>query len=147
MKQSQHSTLLSFTCVLYLPCTHQMKETCISLFCFLSNSRDFPALLSLTSLICHQGILCNFSYVFFTFLKFYSFILRESRREGEGEGEKHKCVRDTRIGCLLHAPYWGPGLKPRHVPWLGIELVTFRFTGWHSVHWATPARAFWLLLW
>ena len=27
-------------------------------------------------------------------------------------------------GCLLRAPYWGPGLKPRHVPWLGIELVS-----------------------
>ena len=27
-------------------------------------------------------------------------------------------------GCLLHAPYWGPGLKPRHVPWLGIEPAT-----------------------
>ena len=27
-------------------------------------------------------------------------------------------------GCLMHAPYWGPGLKPRHVPWLGIELVS-----------------------
>ena len=23
---------------------------------------------------------------------------------GEREGEKHQCVRDTLIGCLLHAP-------------------------------------------
>ena len=42
-------------------------------------------------------------------------------------------------GYLLHAPYWGPGLLP--VPWLGVELMTLCFTGWHSVHWATPARA------
>ena len=44
-------------------------------------------------------------------------------------------------GCLLHTPYWGPGLQPRHVPWLGIKPVTLWFTGQHSIHWATPARA------
>ena len=44
-------------------------------------------------------------------------------------------------GCLSHAPYWGPGPQPRHVPWLEIELVTLWFTGQHSIHWATPARA------
>ena len=44
-------------------------------------------------------------------------------------------------GCLSRAPYWGSGLHPRHVPWLGIEPVTLWFTGWHSIHWATPARA------
>ena len=43
--------------------------------------------------------------------------------------------------CLSCAPKWGPGLQPRHVPWLRIELVTLWFTGWHSIHWATPARA------
>ena len=44
-------------------------------------------------------------------------------------------------GCLSLAPYWGPGPQPSHVPWLGIELVTLWFTGWHWIHWATPARA------
>ena len=43
--------------------------------------------------------------------------------------------------CFSLAPYWGPGPQPRHVPWLGIELVTLWFTGWCSIHWATPARA------
>ena len=41
----------------------------------------------------------------------------------------------------MHATYWGPGLQHRHVPWLGIEQVTLCFAGWHSAHWATPARA------
>ena len=45
-------------------------------------------------------------------------------------------------GCFLHVPLsWGPGLQPRHVPWLGIEPVTFWFAGQHSIHWATPTRA------
>ena len=44
-------------------------------------------------------------------------------------------------GCLSCGSHWGPGLQPRHVSWLGIELATLWFTGWHSVHWATPARA------
>ena len=44
-------------------------------------------------------------------------------------------------GRLSCAPYRGPGPQPRHVPWLGIEPATLRFTGWHSIHWDTPARA------
>ena len=44
-------------------------------------------------------------------------------------------------GCLLCTPNWGPSLQPRHVPWLGIKPVTLWFAGWHSIHWATPARA------
>ena len=44
-------------------------------------------------------------------------------------------------GCLSHAPYWGPGLQPTHVPWLGIKPATLWFSGQHSIHWATPARA------
>ena len=39
-------------------------------------------------------------------------------------------------GCLLHAPYLGPGLQPRHVPWLGIEPATLWFAGQCSTHWA-----------
>ena len=35
------------------------------------------------------------------------------------------------IGCLSCAPNRGPGLQPRHVPWLGIEAATFRFAGQH----------------
>ena len=51
-------------------------------------------------------------------------------------------------GCLLCAPYWGPGLglQPRHMPSLGIELATLWFTGQHSIYWATPARAHEFLL-
>ena len=44
-------------------------------------------------------------------------------------------------GCLLHTHYWGPDPQPRHVSWLGIKLATPWFTGQHSIHWATPARA------
>ena len=33
------------------------------------------------------------------------------KREGRERGrETFMC------GCLSHAPYWGPGLQPRHVP-------------------------------
>ena len=45
-------------------------------------------------------------------------------------------------GCLLCAPYWGPGLQPKHVPWLGIEPATLWFTSRRPTHWATPARAY-----
>ena len=57
-------------------------------------------------------------------------------------GERRKRGRETSMcGFLSHAPYWGPGLQPRHVPCLGIESATLWFAGWHSIHQATPARA------
>ena len=43
-------------------------------------------------------------------------------------------------GCLSCAAYWRSGLQSKHVPWPGIALVTLWFVGWHSIHWAAPAR-------
>ena len=64
----------------------------------------------------------------------YLFVFRERGREGEREGEKHQCVRETSISCLFYAPNQGPGLQPRHVPSLGIEPATSWFTGLLSIH-------------
>ena len=70
------------------------------------------------------------------------------RRERGREGERRKhCEGDTFISCLSHAANWGSGPQPRHVPWLGIEPMTFQFTGQHWNHWATPARACLLIYW
>ena len=48
----------------------------------------------------------------FFFFKFKDFIyLLFDRKGGRKRG------RETSVcGCLLRAPYWGPGLQPRHVP-------------------------------
>ena len=53
-------------------------------------------------------------WVNFLFLKIiFIYFFRERGREGRKRG------RETSMrGCLLHAPYWGPGPQPRHVPWL-----------------------------
>ena len=61
-------------------------------------------------------------------------------REGKEEREKHQCMVASRV-----PPTRRPGQKPRHVPWLGMEPATLWFTGWHSIHWATPARAQFIL--
>ena len=74
-----------------------------------------------------------FSWSFFK--KDFIHLFLERRRNGE-RGEKYQMC-----GCLLHAPNQGPDLQPRHVPWLRVQLVTLWFTGWHSTHWATLARA------
>ena len=48
-------------------------------------------------------------------------------------GEERKRGRETSLcGCFSHAPYWGSGLQPRHVPWSGIESVTLWFTVPHA---------------
>ena len=60
----------------------------------------------------------------------------------EGKGGKKRGREAPICGCLLHVPHWGPGLQPRHVPWLGIEPAILWFADWHSTHWATHARAF-----
>ena len=81
-------------------------------------------------------------YLSFFFKKYFKkFILLLDRGEGREKG------RETSMcGCLSCAP-WGLGPQPRHVPWLGIEPATLWFTGRHSTHWATPARAGLYLSW
>ena len=78
----------------------------------------------------------NIIYLFLFYKRFIYLFFIEKGRERERVGEKHQCV------VASHVPlHWGPGLQPRHVPWLGIKPVTLWFTGRHSIHWATPARA------
>ena len=76
------------------------------------------------------------------FLRFDLFISREEK-EGRKRGPKRN------INVWLPVPLLGtwPGPQPRHVPWLGIKLVTLWFEGRHSVHCATSARAPLLLIW
>ena len=70
-------------------------------------------------------------HIFFNLI--YLFLER-----GEGREKERKT---SMCGCISWTPYWGPGPQPRHVSWLGIEPVTFLFTGQHSIHRATLARA------
>ena len=76
----------------------------------------------------------NISSLFLS-LKKYLFIFRK------GKGERKRGRETSMCGCLWHAPHWGPGPQPRHVPWLEFKSATLWFTGWHSIHWTTPARA------
>ena len=48
----------------------------------------------------------------FYFLKYYLFIFRERGSGEEREGEKHRCERETSIGCFSHTPDLGPGRVP-----------------------------------
>ena len=49
---------------------------------------------------------------FLSFFFFEDFIYLFLER---GEG-KEKGRETSMCGCLSRAPYWGPGLQPRHVP-------------------------------
>ena len=73
--------------------------------------------------------------IFDGFCLIFYFLFLDRGKGRENERETSMC------GCLSCTPYWRPGLQPRHVPWLGIEPATLWFTGWLSIHWATPARA------
>ena len=59
-----------------------------------------------------------------------------------GEGKEKERERIINVWLPLTTPPTGNyGLQLRHVPCLGIEQTTLWFAGWHSVRWATPARA------
>ena len=67
-------------------------------------------------------------------------------REGEREKEREKNIS---LWLPLVCPSTGdmtcnPGMCPTR---LGIEPVTLWFTGWHSIQWATPARAVFFFSW
>ena len=72
-------------------------------------------------LACYLGLSCYSIPFSLPFLKNRFYLLLE-RREGKRGREASMC------GCLSHGPRWGPGLQPRHVLWLGIELATLWFT-------------------
>ena len=89
----------------------------------------------MTLVVPNHGHSICLHWLYFFFLFKILFIFREGGTEGERGRETSMC------GCHSCTPYWGPGPQPRNVPWLGIELATLWFTGCHSVHQATPARA------
>ena len=52
------------------------------------------------------------------FFPFFKILVIYFYREGKGRTErgKHRCARETLIGCLSHSPSQGPGPQPRQVP-------------------------------
>ena len=67
----------------------------------------------------------------------YLLIFRGRSREGEREGERHQCERET-----LAASRMPPTRDLTHNPVLCPDWAsaTFWFPGWHSIHWATLAK-------
>lgn len=61
----------------------------------------------------HTG-LCKFVCLLLTSPRDMLIDLRESGREGETDGEKHRCKRETSVGCLPDVPC--PGTKPTTQP-------------------------------
>ena len=66
---------------------------------------------------------------------------REKRREGEREGKRDRCERETSLVASRTCPNWGPNQQLRHMPWLGIQLTTLLSTGHAPTNWATLVRA------
>ena len=101
-----------------------------------------PITIFTTSSSNHQNVLCiydsvsillEFSFCLFIiyFRRFYLFIYFQT----EGKGGRKRVREASMCGCLSCAPHREPGPKPRH--WTSDSLVQ----GWHSIHWATAARA------
>ena len=94
--------------IIYMICK-SFIQICVLSFHFLNKSFEEQILILMKL---NLSVFPFMSYTFFLsyFLKIL-FILVLERGEGKARGwETSMC------GCLLHAPYWGPGLQPRHVP-------------------------------
>ena len=50
------------------------------------------------------------------------------------KGGRKREKKTSLCGCVSHTPHKGPGLQPRHVPRMGIELVTLWFAVQRSIH-------------
>ena len=72
----------------------------------------------------------NIKVIILSYLKNISFILffRERGWEREWEGENHRCVRETSMNCLLHAPQLGTWPETQAC------AMTGNWTGDLSVH-------------
>ena len=89
--------------VLYIPVTFYNRQ-----FLFLNPFALFhpsPKLYTLwQSSVC--SLYLSFCFVYFVLINLF---FREGKAGRKGE-------ETSMSGCLLCAPYWGPGLQPRHVP-------------------------------
>ena len=71
-----------------------------------------------SKLIAKTGLESRFLCLILNFL-FFNILFIYCFREGKG-GRKRG--RETSMcGCFSRTPHWGPGLQPRHVPWLGMN--------------------------
>ena len=83
-------------------------------------------------------LICGLFHHSLLFFKDFIYLFLE-----RGEGRE----RNINVWLLLmHLALETWPTKPRHVPWLGIKPATLWFSGWHSIHWATLARAVLLVL-
>ena len=122
MWSHQHTNMLYYNPILKIT----FDATSTSSYCPISLFRveqNYSRVVSTSSILFKKYFICLF--------------FREKGQEEE-RGEKHQCTRDISSVASRTIPpcNWGAGPKP----------VTFPFTGWHSIHWATPARAFYSFL-
>ena len=62
-----------------------------------------------------------------------------------GKGKEKERERNINVWLPLEHHALGTWPTTQNVPWLGIELATLWLTGPRSIHWATPARADFIL--
>ena len=84
----------------------------------------------------------HFNHHHFCFFNkdFIYLLLERGESEGERGRETSTCERYINQLPLMH-PLLGTWPATQACAWLGVKPATLWFTGQHSIHWATPARA------
>ena len=135
------SGLNFFAYIVVLICIYLIPNETTFLFTWLLTILVFSSSSVYSSHLNIFPLSCSFYLIVLKyFVRFHLFIFRERRREGESEGEKHQCERETLMGCFPHISH--PGTEPANQAraWPRMEPVTLHFAGWCPTNWATLVR-------
>ena len=107
---------------------------------------------NVSSILSNSTVRKNFTFFLLIYFKeFYLFLfLERGEREGEIEGGKRWCKKETLISCLLNAPWLGTEPDNQCMcpdwelnQWIEpkVELNHFHFVGQRPTNWATLVRS------
>ena len=133
---------------LYVPCSREHISENIAAWKF----RDFPIFSSSTFMVVWLTFVFYPSWIYFCVwcklvVEFHFFacscpIHLFLEKGKEKERKRNIDMREKHGLVASHTcPNQGPKPQPRHVPWPGIEQVTFCFVRRHPTNWVTLVRA------
>ena len=145
LESTAHTLLTLYGRNLITNGTYNLIKCFRAVSAFFSEQSRFFAHFLLDSVLLIRSNHFWMSWISFFYLKFFfkDFIYLFSER---GEGREKRGRETSMCGCLSRTLPQGTWPATQACALMGIKQATLWFAGWHSNHWATPARANFLIL-